>query len=267
MSPKIESNPANPYSDDFFDEHEPGMLKSARLVVPVVLRFIKPTSVLDVGCGRGAWLRAFQELGVSAIRGIDGEYVAPSKLFVAPECFTCADLSKSFEVPGRYDLAVCLEVAEHLPDVVAPVLIDKLVEAAPAVLCSAALPGQGGTHHINERMPAYWRALFRRHGYALLDPIRPAILTDTRIEWWYRQNIVLYASEDIIRTMPELSACRAPEDGLGIEWVQAHLLGHRESVRGLSGRLASGLRHALGKKLIALGDLIRQPKKPILKAK
>jgi len=190
-------------------------------------------------------LRAFQELGVRKIRGIDGEYLDRSKLLIPPECFTCTDLSKPFELEGRYDLAICLEVAEHLPEKMAPILIQKLVAAAPAVLFSAALPGQLGAHHINEKMPAYWRALFERHGYVLLDPIRPAILTDARIEWWYRQNTVLYASENLMRERPALEAYRVPEDGMGIDWVYAHTLDRQENVYSLGRQFLAALGRAV----------------------
>jgi SAM-dependent methyltransferase len=243
-----EMNTPTAYTGEFYDGHEQGMLQSARIVVPLVLRLIRSASVLDVGCGRGAWLRVFQEQGVGAIRGLDGEYVDRSKLLVAPECFTSTDLSKPFEVPGRFDLAVCLEVGEHLPEGMTPVLVDQLVAAAPAVLFSAALPGQTGTGHVNERMPSDWRAHFRRHGYVLLDPIRPAVLTDPRVEPWYRQNIVLYASEELLRTMPELEVYRMPEEGLGIEWVQAYvlnnLLNRSQSLSSLSKQFPSALGRA-----------------------
>lgn len=247
---------STPYSNEFFDELEAGMLRSAQVVVPIVLRLIKVAHVLDVGCGRGAWLQTFREMGVRDVRGIDGEYVDRSKLLIPQECFTQADLSKPFELQGRYDLALCLEVAEHLPDEMAPALIEKLVEAAPAVLFSAAIPGQGGTNHINERMPAYWRALFLRHGYSLLDPIRPMILTDTEICWWYRQNIVLYVSKEMLTNAPELAAYGMPENSLGIEWVQAdivdrnaYLLSRQETVRSLCKRLVSALGREFCKKL------------------
>jgi SAM-dependent methyltransferase len=214
-------------------------------VLPIVQRLLNPTTVIDVGCGRGAWLKTFQELGINKIRGIDGEYVDRSKLLIPPECFTCTDLSEPFEMDGRYDLAICLEVAEHLPEKMAPILIQKLVAAAPAVLFSAALPGQLGAHHINEKMPAYWRALFERHGYVLLDPIRPAILTDSRIEWWYRQNTVLYASENLIRERPALEEYRVPEDGLGIDWVYAHTLNRPENVYSLGRQFMAALVRAV----------------------
>lgn len=245
MSVETELTTTNPYSDSFYDRHEDGMLQSARYVAPMVLDLIRPASVVDVGCGRGAWLRVFQNLGVATVHGLDGAYVDRDKLLVPQNCFTPTDLSKPFEVSGRFDLAVCLEVAEHLPQTMAPVLIENLVKAAPVVLFSAALPGQRGSNHINEQMPAYWRALFRRHHYVLLDPIRPSILTDTRIEWWYRQNIVLYASEEAMRKYAKLETYRMPEGGLGIEWVQAYLMDHDETVRGLCKRLMVAIGQAL----------------------
>lgn len=230
------------YANDFFDLHEEGMLRSARVVAPIVLDLVRAASVIDFGCGRGAWLRAFQEQGIDRVHGLDGEYVERSRLLVPPDSFTPTDLSKPFEVPGRYDLAICLEVAEHLPEAMAPVLVERLVEAAPAVLFSAAVPGQGGVNHVNERMPAYWRELFRRHGYVLLDPIRPAILTDTRIDWWYRQNAVLYVSENTLRANPSLAAFRVALDDPCIEWV--HMLGQHTSVRHVTRQLGSALGRA-----------------------
>jgi len=249
MTSKIEFNAAVSYSDTFFDSHQEGALQSARIVLRLLQRLLSPTSVLDVGCGRGAWLRAFQELGIIKFRGIDGEHVDRSKLLIPSECFTCADLSKPFEVHGRYDLAVCLEVAEHLPEKMAPILVARLVEAAPAVLFSAAVPGQGGAQHVNEQMPAYWRTLFRRQGYALLDPIRPAILTDTRIEWWYRQNTVLYVAENTLRERPALEVYRVPEDELGIDWVHSHILIRQDSVRDLGRRFFAAVSHAVRRQI------------------
>ena len=249
MSPQIELTASVLYSDTFFDWQQDGALRAASVVLPIVQRLLSPSSVVDIGCGRGAWLRAFQELGVSRIRGIDGEYLDRSKLLIPPECFTCTDLSKPFELEGRYDLAICLEVAEHLPETMASILIEKLVAAAPAVLFSAALPGQGGTRHITEKMPAYWRALFQRHGYVLLDPIRPAILTDARIEWWYRQNTVLYASESLIRERLALDEYRVPDDGLGIDWVYAQVWNRQESAYSLGRQFMAALGRAVRRRM------------------
>jgi SAM-dependent methyltransferase len=211
------------YSRTFFEQIRAGALRSADLIVPIVVDLIKPSSVIDVGCGQGAWLQVFWENGVKEVQGIDGDYVDRNALLIPDEYFTAADLSKPFELRGRYDMALCLEVAEHLPPNMAPKLIEQLTAIAPLVLFSAALPGQCGVNHVNEQPPSYWRTLFEQHEFALLDPIRPAILADQRIEWWYRQNLVAYAAESMIARLPILNSYRMPPDALGVEWVHAHI--------------------------------------------
>ncbi len=179
---------------------ETGSLQSAEVVVPLVLALTRPRSVIDVGCGRGAWLRAFRNGGVKSIRGIDGDYVDAASLLIPQECFSAVDLNKPFELSGRYDLAVCLEVAEHLPAAMANVLVQQLTAVAPLILFSAAITGQGGTNHVNERPPSYWRELFEAHGFMLFDPIRPTILTDSRIEWLLQTEYCCLRGERTDRT-------------------------------------------------------------------
>src|SRR5271170_1552361 len=149
MSDTTSTNAAIPYSREFFDGIETGSLQSAQVVVPLVLELIRPRSVIDVGCGRGAWLRAFRNGGVEHVRGIDGGYVDTASLLIPQECFSAVDLSKPFELFGRYDLAVCLEVGEHLRARMANVLVQQLTTIAPIILFSAAITGQGGIHHVN----------------------------------------------------------------------------------------------------------------------
>lgn len=213
-----------PYGEAYFDAQEQWALESARVVVPVVVDLLNPGSVVDVGCGRGAWLRAFSESGVTALRGLDGPYVDPAKLLVDPGWFEAVDLRRRLTIEGTYDLALCLEVAEHLPKRCARPLVRALTGAAHAVLWSAAIPGQGGTHHVNEQWPGYWEVLFRERGYHRLDPIRPLIWRDQRVAWWYRQNLVLYASDAALARWPRLAADRAPEQGITLELVHPDIL-------------------------------------------
>lgn len=171
------------YDESFWANHLKCLVQSARVVVPVVTELVGPQSVVDVGCGIGAWLGAFAESGVKVVRGLDGDYIDRRRLCFDVSSFTAVDLRTSIEIPGKYDLAVCLEVAEHLPARQAGSLVTALTGAAPVVLFSAALPGQGGTSHINEQWPEYWRRLFEARGYWMLDPIRPRICEDNRVAW------------------------------------------------------------------------------------
>src|SRR6266436_1579865 len=142
-----------PYDNSFFDLQVDGALRSARVVVPLVIELVRPTSVIDIGCGRGAWLKAFAENGVEDLKGIDGDYVDCDKLMVPQRCFSKADLNKGLSIDRRYDLAVCLEVLEHIPDKHSSALIEALTRAAPVVVFSAAIPGQVGTDHVNAQWP------------------------------------------------------------------------------------------------------------------
>ena len=98
------------YDKGFFDRDFAGVPESARVVAPLVCDLIHPRRVVDVGCGRGAWLRAFREIGVDLIQGLDGDYVDRATLLIPADNFVSADLAKLTKLPGNYDLAVCLEV-------------------------------------------------------------------------------------------------------------------------------------------------------------
>ena len=118
-------------------------------------------------------------------------------LLVIPRtCFKQADLSKSaIELPGRYDLAICLEVAEHLPSNRAEQFVSFLTTLSDHVLFSAAIPLQGGVGHLNEQWQHYWAELFADRRFAVSDCIRPAIWNDDKIPFWYKQNILLFSKQ------------------------------------------------------------------------
>jgi hypothetical protein len=191
-----------------------------------VLELVKANSVVDVGCGLGAWLRACADNGLNLVRGLDGDYVDRSRLLIDRKCFTPVDLSHPTAIPGTYDLAICLEVAEHLPPRNNREFVEMLVAAAPIVLFSSAIPGQGGAHHINEQWPSYWRELFAQAGFEMLDPIRPRIMHDERVKWWYRQNVVMFVSRAALSANPALKAQADAAAGSELQWVHVEML-HR----------------------------------------
>src|SRR5215469_304150 len=165
------------YDRRFYDVQSVGSRRSAGAVVPLVMRLLAPVSVCDVGCGIGTWLSVFQEHGVRSILGIDGAHVALEMLQIPPDDFRTSDLALPLELDRRFDLAISLEVAEHLPEASAAGFVKSLTAIAPVVLFSAAVPGQGGTGHINEQWQDYWADLFAREGFVPVDAIRPAIWT------------------------------------------------------------------------------------------
>jgi hypothetical protein len=178
-----------PYDDAFFVDVEATSVASARRVVPVAVAGWRPASVIDVGCGEGIWAAVFEAEGVPAV-GVDGAYVRPERRLV--DRYVAWDLREPLPALGRYDLAVCLEVAEHLPAASAGTLVAGLAGLADRILFSAAVPGQGGTDHINEQPHEYWIERFVAAGFQGDVAWREQFAADEDVAWWYRQNMIVF---------------------------------------------------------------------------
>ena len=194
------------YDAKFYQNQSEGSKRSAEIVAQVVLDVMDVKSVCDVGCGVGSWLSAWRDLGVRDFLGVDGGYVSEDWLMIPPAQFMPHDLKKPLQIDRTFDLATSFEVAEHLPASVAEQFVSSLVRLSSAVLFSAAIPGQGGTLHINEQWPEYWAKLFRDKGYIPVDFVRWKIWNNPEVEWWYAQNTMLFCSEHYLNSMPSLQA-------------------------------------------------------------
>jgi hypothetical protein len=150
-----------------------------------------PSSLLDVGCGTGTWLRAALDLGITDVLGIEGVEIPTDRLLIPPVCLRRLDLTAPIDVGRRFAAAMCLEVAEHLDERHADTLLDTLTRHSDYIFFAAACPGQPGQHHVNCQWPEYWQKMFNSRGFACDDAIRWRIWSDSRIEPWYRQNMFL----------------------------------------------------------------------------
>lgn len=191
------------YDKGFYDTIRDGTRRSAEVVVPLVLKALsrrvgpnwpdlpwRPNRVIDVGCGEGWWAQEFANHGCEVI-GLDGSYVDSSPL---GDRFLPHDLTLPLppHLAGRFDLAVCLEVAEHLHETMAYSLVTDLTKLASVVLFSAAIPGQGGAGHVNEQWPNFWVELFDSLGYTASGALRWQIWDNALVENWYRQNLLVF---------------------------------------------------------------------------
>lgn len=183
-----------------------GALDSPQRVVPLLIELLNPHSVLDLGCGPGTWLEEFTRQGIDDVFGVEGAWLDQSVLRVPREKVQIHDLTMPLSLGRQFDLAISLEVGEHLPESAAAGLVGMLTEHAQAVAFSAATPLQGGTHHVNERWPGYWAELFAAHGFVSVDALRPRIWLDEQIAWYYRQNMFLAVREDELGRYPALRA-------------------------------------------------------------
>jgi SAM-dependent methyltransferase len=190
------------YDNNFFAVVDQTATASARGLIARFVEELPVASVLDVGCGRGVWLAQWLKYGVTDVLGVDGPYVDVKTLHVPGSCFLSRDVSQPFSLGRNFDLVQSLEVAEHLPEASAETFVDNLTRHGSLVLFSAAIPGQGGEHHINEQPLEYWRTKFAARGYAAFDFLRPRIRNDRSIYFCYRFNTLLYAHESCIAGLP-----------------------------------------------------------------
>jgi len=196
------------YPRAFYDDLKDTALPSARRVVPLLRELMTIASAVDVGCGDGGWLKALQETGTQKILGLDGDWVREDQLLIDSTRLVRCTLGETLPVDDRFDLAIALEVAEHLPADRASNFVSELTRLAPVVLFSAAIPGQGGLNHVNEQWPGYWAALFAGHGYQPIDTLRWRIWSDDAVTWWYKQNLLLFASDTALASNAGLAEAR-----------------------------------------------------------
>lgn len=187
----------SPYDSQFYAALDLGVRSSAEVVVPILVGALRPSSVIDIGCGTGTWLAAFRKAGISDVLGVDGEYVDRDRLDIAQAQFQPADLNQPLRLERRFDLAISLEVAEHLHPQRAEGFVADLVRLAPAICFSAAIPLQGGVEHVNERWQDEWASMFAGHGYRCVDLVRRQVWDDPAVMPWYAQNMLVYVAPGI----------------------------------------------------------------------
>ena len=213
------------YSQDFYDYIDTGSRASARAVSALLLEEIEIGSLLDIGAGHGAWAAEWLAAGVKDVLAIDGDYVDRSRLAVPSAHFQAHDLSTPLDLGRKFDLVQTLEVAEHLPADKADLFVDNLVAHGDVILFSAAVPHQGGEHHVNEQPPEYWRTKLKARGFAVFDFVRPRLAGRAEVMPWYRFNTYVYANDvGQKRLSSAILATRVPEErpltiGGDIKWA------------------------------------------------
>ena len=196
---------SSPYSSRYHEGLKEDSAASARETVPLVLRLFPSRTVVDVGCGSGTWTKAYADAGCDVL-GIDGDIVRTEQLLFPADKFRRADLAAPLRLDRRFDLVNCLEVAEHLAPARGESFVADLCRLGDVVFFSAAVPGQGGTHHVNEQWPSYWIAFFRVHGFVPLDCLRHRLWGNDKVAWWYVQNAFAFVKGSRLADFPEAVA-------------------------------------------------------------
>jgi len=175
---------------------------TARYIIPDIISLVKPKSVVDLGCAIGIWLHYFKLNGVEKIMGYDGGNIDKKISYLEEGEFAKIDFDKGLKVNQRYDLAMSLEVAEHINPKNADMFIKILTDLSDVVLFSAAIPRQSGESHINEQWQSYWAKKFKKNGYVPVDCLRYKLWEKKGMV--YAQNMLLYIKEEKLEQYPEI---------------------------------------------------------------
>ncbi|MBZ2163615.1 sulfotransferase domain-containing protein [Alteromonas stellipolaris] len=209
----------NIYNEAFYDLQSKESYDSAIVVLGLLKKNLEEkialNSVFDFGCGVGSWLAAAKKVGFKQVYGTDGDYVPRDKLMINSDEFINNNLTEPdlIHLPQtKFDLAITLEVAEHLPEKAANSFINKIVATADLVLFSAAIPYQGGHGHVNENWLSYWQGKFNNVGFTAIDLLRPEIWNNQKVCWWYRQNIIVFIKNDKLGRLPVGTSINRPVD-------------------------------------------------------
>ncbi|VAW63390.1 FIG00495756: hypothetical protein [hydrothermal vent metagenome] len=201
------------YKHNFYKDRHQSTIYAANTILSLIIEALPQVeSAVDFGCGVGTWLSVLKEKGVEDVRGLEGPWVEKDLLQISEDELSQVNFEKSVKLDKKYDLAISLEVAEHLSSALASDFVESITNASDYVMFSAAIPFQGGTNHVNEQWPEYWAGLFADKGYVLLDFIRMQIWDDRDIPFWYRQNVLMFVRKEQLETvkMPVKSGFQFP---------------------------------------------------------
>ncbi len=186
------------YNQQFFDGQVDESHRAASLILPFIFETINPKSILDYGCGTGSWAAVAKQIGANRVLGIDGPWVNKDMLKIHPDEFVAVDSEiDAFPDVGEFDLAISMEVLEHLNDRTAKAALDFLSQRSKYILLSVAIPGQGGTNHINEQWQSYYARYLGERGFRVWDLVRPKFWDEPNIPYFYRQNALFFVREDL----------------------------------------------------------------------
>lgn len=182
------------YDEGFFNKTLTREAPSAEAVAQILFDEFHPKSVIDVGCGLGIYLRAFEKLGAE-VSGFDGSKSAIRNNLVSQDHLKLLDLRKPHSLGRRWDLCICFEVAEHLQAKYATCIVKTVTGASNRVIFTAALPGQGGTCHFNEQPQDYWKRIFESQGFEWRGDLVAKLRNQMReksVVFWVEQNLMVF---------------------------------------------------------------------------
>lgn len=188
------------YDAKFYDLNITEGTKMAIWFVPLLREIFQFKSLLDVGCGTGHYLRFCVDHGLSDVLGIEGSPHAFERLLVDKSQVVRHDLREPFRAGRKWDVALSIEVAEHIDKASAGTYVRTLATSSDTVVLTAARPGQGGRAHVNLQPPEWWQERFRQEHFEyderlterLKAGIRRARESGAFVTSWFEPNVMVF---------------------------------------------------------------------------
>lgn len=175
----------NIYNKNWFNSRY-YLLNDYKKISNSIFDIFNPTSVLDIGCGNGLLINFFYNKGID-ILGVDFSEdainMAINNFKIPKENFLIHDLKYILNLENKYDVEICLEVAEHIEEIYSDILVRTLCCNSNKIIFSSAPPGQGGHGHINEKPFNYWFDKFYNLNFYRNDEMKIKLFENINLDY------------------------------------------------------------------------------------
>ena len=160
-----------------------------------LLKKLKITSVTDLGCGNGDYVKRIAGAAIS-VQGFDGNPTTAELDVSGGLCVGPVDLTKE-RTWDMTDAAMSIEVAEQIPALFEDIFVDNLVSSARhLVILSWAVPGQGGEGHVNGKTAVAVNQKMKERGWEKNEGFTCQLQSSANLPW-IRANVQVFTKRSI----------------------------------------------------------------------
>lgn len=168
--------------------------KDPKIIIEEILKHFHPKKVIDLWCWLGAFVKTFQDHWIDAY-WVNWPRVEKDKLVMNEDRLIIKNLEEFCDFKKWYDMAITIEVAEHIDAKYADNFIKTITSCADIIIFSAAIPWQWWFKHVNEQSPEYREEKFNKLWYRFYDVFRWKFWNNKDIAISHRQNMFLVMKE------------------------------------------------------------------------
>lgn len=182
------------YSRDFHKSIENDEYPQAVRLASYIKNYMRPSKFIDFGCSTGLYLREMQ-IQIPELESVGYEFSKDAVDMALCKNVIEFDLTKKLDIDKKENtLGLCLEVLEHIDDSNWLPVLKNLSSLCDTIIFSAAVPGQGGTGHINCRNKIDWIYRFHTLGWIVdLDKTKHIleVMTNGYHMGWFSFNAMV----------------------------------------------------------------------------